>query len=183
MEIGARRRHQGAEPRRRACRQRSVPGVVRQRCCDAGDGQDDGQSAHYLRHGQSRSGDFAGRGSRRQARRDRGDGAFRLSQPGEQRVGLSLYLPRRARCARTHHQRRDEDRGGGSVGRTRARRRARRSGDGLWRQADLRPRLHHSRTVRSAARSAASLPPSRKRPSGQAWRAASSRTPPPIAMR
>jgi malate dehydrogenase (oxaloacetate-decarboxylating)(NADP+) len=34
-----------------------------------------------------------------------------LSQPGQQRPRLPLHLPRRARCARTHHQRRDEDRG------------------------------------------------------------------------
>ena len=59
----------------------SVKGAVTQ-----GDGQDDGQSADHLRHGQSRSRDHAGGCEGRARRRDRRDGAQRLSQPGEQRV-------------------------------------------------------------------------------------------------
>jgi malate dehydrogenase (oxaloacetate-decarboxylating)(NADP+) len=46
----------------------------------------------------------------RPLRRHRGDRAFGLSEPGQQRARLSLYLPRRARCARHRDQRRDEDR-------------------------------------------------------------------------
>ena len=44
-------------------------------------------------------------------------GRSRLSKPGQQCAGLSLYLPRCARCARPHHQRGDEDRRRRSAGR------------------------------------------------------------------
>jgi malate dehydrogenase (oxaloacetate-decarboxylating)(NADP+) len=46
--------------------------------------------------------------ARPRARRHRGHRPQRLSQPGEQRPGLPLHLPRRAGRARHHHQRRDE---------------------------------------------------------------------------
>jgi malate dehydrogenase (oxaloacetate-decarboxylating)(NADP+) len=63
---------------------------------DAGDGRLDGPGADYLRHGQSRSGDHPGRGVGGAARRDHGHRPVRLSQPGQQRPGLPLHLPRRA---------------------------------------------------------------------------------------
>ena len=65
-------------------------GLVRQRRGDAGHGQDDGESADHLRHGQSRSRNHAGRSARRAPRCDRRHGTFRLSQSGEQRPRLSL---------------------------------------------------------------------------------------------
>ena len=67
-------------------------------------------------------------GSRRSAhRRHHGDRPFRLSEPDQQRAGLSLHLPRRARCARPRHQYGNEDRGGACARGAGARRRARRS--------------------------------------------------------
>jgi malate dehydrogenase (oxaloacetate-decarboxylating)(NADP+) len=47
---------------------------------------------------------------RPRARCDRRDRPFGLSQPGQQRAGLPLHLPRRARCARDRDQRGNEDR-------------------------------------------------------------------------
>ena len=83
------------------------------------------QCADHLRHGQSRSRDHAGGSQGGAQRRDRRHGPQRLSQPGQQCAGLSLYFPRRAGRARHHHQRRDEDRrrrshrGAGARGRAR----------------------------------------------------------------
>ena len=65
-----------------------------------------GGEADHLRHGQSRSGDHAGGGAARAQGRHRRHRPLGLSEPGQQRPGLSLYLPRRARRARLHHQRR-----------------------------------------------------------------------------
>ena len=108
----------------------------------------DGEDADHLRDGQSRSRDHA-RGSERGARGcDRGHRPFGLSEPGQQCPGLSLYLPRRARRARAHHQRSDEDRRRRSARRARARRRARRSRDRLSRRAArLWRRIHHPGAV------------------------------------
>ena len=70
----------------------------------------DGRQADHLRHGQSRSRDHAGGRARGALRRDHRHRPQRLPQPDQQRAGLPLHLPRRARRARPHHQRRDEDR-------------------------------------------------------------------------
>ena len=61
----------------------------------------DGRQADHLRHGQSRSGDHAG-GRRARCAPDAivATGRSRLSEPGQQRAGLPLHLPRRARRAR-----------------------------------------------------------------------------------
>ena len=81
-------------------------------------------------------------------------GPLRLSQPGQQRPWISLYLPRRARRARQDDQHGDEDRGRARARRSRARGRSRRGGERLSRrEAALWPRLHHSGPVRSAPHS------------------------------
>ncbi len=54
----------------------------------------------------------------------RGYGAVRFSQPGEQRSGISVHLPRRARRARHHGERRNETGGHARPGGAGARRRA-----------------------------------------------------------
>ena len=52
------------------------------------------------------TGDHAGRGGA--PRPDHGDRALRLPQPDQQRAGVPRRVPRRPRCARHDHQRRDE---------------------------------------------------------------------------
>ncbi len=79
----------------------------------------------------------AGGGRRSPRRRHHGDRALRLSEPGQQRAGLSLHLPRRARRARDHHQHGDEDRRRARARPARPRGRARRSGRRLWRAAEI----------------------------------------------
>ena len=75
----------------------------------------------------------------------------RLPQPGQQRAGLPLHLPRRARRARPHHQRGDEDRRRRGAGQAGARGRARRGRPRLFRPpAALRAGIHHPGAVRSA---------------------------------
>ena len=113
--------------------------------------QDDGAAADHLRHGQSRPGNHPRGGRRRAQRRHHGDRPLRLSEPGQQRAGLSLHLPRRARRAGARHQHGDEDRGGARAGQSGTRGRSRRSRRGLWHAAEIRPRLHHPGAVRSAA--------------------------------
>ena len=66
-------------------------------------------------------GDHAGTRHRDQAGRDDLHRAVGLSEPGEQRLVLSLYLPRCAGRGRLHHQRGDEARGGQRHRRARAR--------------------------------------------------------------
>jgi hypothetical protein len=73
-----------------------------------------------------------------------------LSQPGQQRPGLSLHLPRRARRARRDHQRRDEDRRRRCDRGWRARTCPTRSPPPIRPAAALRSRLHHPDAVRSA---------------------------------
>ena len=63
-----------------------------------------GSEAGGVRHGESRSRDYLRRGARRPRRHHYGDGTFRLSQPGQQCPGISVYLPRRSRRACDHHQ-------------------------------------------------------------------------------
>ena len=118
----------------------------------SGDGPLDGGEADHLRDGQPRSGDHPRRGARRALRRDHRHRAVRLSQPGQQRAGVSLHLSRRPRCARLDDQRGDEDRRGRGAGPARPRGRARRGRRRLFRRApDLRTRLHHPGAVRPAA--------------------------------
>ena len=119
-----------------------------------GHGQKHGARSDHFRDGESRSGDHAGRREEGARRRDHRDRPLRLSQPGQQRPRISLYFPRRARRARQDDQHGDEDRRGARARRPRARGRSRRSGGGLSRrEAALRPRLHHSGSVRSAPHS------------------------------
>ncbi len=68
----------------------------------------DGGQADHLRDGQPRSGNHPGRRPRRVPGRHPGDRPVGLSEPGQQRAGLPLHLPRRARLPRQHNQRRDE---------------------------------------------------------------------------
>ena len=120
QDLGA---HAGRSLRRRRCGFRAFG----QGRVHAGHGQVDGGQADHLRHGQSRSGDHR-RGSRGSARRrHHRDRPLRLSQPGQQCPRLPLHLPRRARCARHHHQHGDEDRRRPRARRSGARGRARRS--------------------------------------------------------
>ena len=87
-------------------RGRCVLRPLGRRRAHAADGEEHGEEPDHLRHGQSRSRDHAGGSRQGPRRRHHGDRAFRLPQPGQQCAGLSLYLPRRPRCARPHHQRR-----------------------------------------------------------------------------
>ena len=104
----------------------------------------------HLRDGQSRSRDHAGRGARGARRRHHGDRALGLSQPGQQRAGLPLHLPRRPGRARQDDQHGDEDRRRQRAGGTGARGRAGRGRGRLSRRAAaLRARIHHPDAVRS----------------------------------
>ena len=115
------------------------------------DGEVDGGQAHHLRHGQPRPGDHAGGGRRGAPRRHRRHRPLGLPQPDQQRAGLPLHLPRRARRAGLDHQRGHEDRRRQGAGRAGARGRARPGGRRLPRPAgQVRPGLHHSRAVRPA---------------------------------
>ena len=94
-----------------------------------------GQEPDHLRHGQSRSRDHARGRARRALGRHHRHRPLGLPEPDQQRAGLSLHLPRRARRARLDHQRRHEDRGRPCAGRAGARGRARRGRGGLFRPA------------------------------------------------
>ena len=156
---------------------RRLPRPLGQGRDDAGHGQEHGREADHLRHGQSRSRDHAGRVRGGAPRRHRRHRPLGLSEPGQQRAGLPLHLPRRARRARPHHQRGDEDRRRPGARRAGARGRARRSRRRLCRTAAaLRPRIHHPRAVRSAADLDASRPRSPRRRWIPAWRAGRSST-------
>ncbi len=110
VEVGPRGRHRQAHLGRGHGRRRRLHGPFGQGRGDARDDPIDGAQSHHLRHGQSRSGDHPGRGGGRPLRRHRGHGPVRLSEPGEQRAGLPVHLPRRARRAGAAGQSRDEDR-------------------------------------------------------------------------
>ena len=69
-------------------------------------------------------GDHAGGGGRGALRRHRRHRTLRLPQPDQQRAGLPLHLPRRARRAGLHHQRGHEDRRRQGAGRAGPRGRA-----------------------------------------------------------
>ncbi len=90
-----------------------------------------------------------GGGRENPLRRHHGDRPLGLSQPGQQRSRLPLYLPRRARCPRHHHQRRHEGRRGRSARSTcppgRARRRRRRL---PGQPPEIRPAIHHPGALR-----------------------------------
>ena len=105
VEVGPCRQHEGAHAGRGGEGRRRVLRPLGQGRHDRRDGEEHGRQAHHLRHGQSRSGDHAGGGAERSQGRHRRHRPLRLSEPGEQRPGLSLYLPRRARRAGLHHQR------------------------------------------------------------------------------
>ena len=103
------------------------------------------------------------------AARDHRHRPQRLSQSGQQRPRLPLHLPRRARRARQHDQRGDEDRRGRGAGQPGARGRAGRGAFRIGRAAaDLRAGIHHSECVRSAA----DLAGCRRRWRARRWRAA-----------
>ena len=151
VEERPRRAHQGAHARGGDGRRRRLLRPVGQGRGDQGHGEVDGGQADHLRHGQSRSRDHAGgraRGARRRHHRHRPQ---RLRQPDQQRAGLPLHLPRRARRARPHHQRGDEGRRRRGAGQARARGRARRGRPRLFRPpAALRAGLYRAGAVRSA---------------------------------
>ena len=71
-----------------------------------------GPAADRVRDGQPRPRDHARGAQGGPPRRDHRDRPLGLPEPGQQRPGLPLHLPRRARRARDHDQRRDEDRRG-----------------------------------------------------------------------
>ena len=107
--------------------------------------------ADHLRHGQSRSGDHARGRACRARRRHRGHRPLRLPEPDQQRAGLPVHLPRRARRAGLDHQRGHEDRRRRGAGRAGPRRGARPGRRRLPRPPpDVRPRVHHSGAVRPA---------------------------------
>ena len=112
VEVGPCRRHRCAHPGRCHGRRRRVLRPVREGCRRPRHGAQHGQAADRVRHGQPRSGDHAGGGEGGALGCDHRDRPLRLSEPGQQRPGLPLHLPRRARRARDHDQRGDEDRGG-----------------------------------------------------------------------
>ena len=153
VEVGARRRHRRRARSPTRWRAPTWSSACRPRARFTADMiKLDGGQADHLRHGQSRPGDHAGGSGGDPRRRDRGDRALGLSEPGQQRPRLPLHLPRRARRARDHHQRGDEGRGGACAGRARPRGRARRGRRRLsGRAAEIRPALHHPGAVRPAA--------------------------------
>ena len=118
----------------------------------AGDGGDDGAAPIILALANPTPGNPARGGAGGAARLSHRDRPFRLSEPGEQRPVLPVHLSRRARRRRDPHHRRDEARlrqrdrragAGGAVGR---------GGDRLRRaEAVVRPGVHHSQALRSAA--------------------------------
>ncbi len=151
VEVGLRGEDQGAHAGRSLRGRRRLLWPLGQRRVHARDGRLDGQEADHLRHGQSRSRDHARGGPRRPRRRHRRHGPLRLSEPGQQRAGLPVHLPRRPRRPGLDHQREHEDRRRPCDRRPRARRSARPGDGGIPRPpADVRARLHHSGAVRSA---------------------------------
>ena len=144
MEVGACGPDRPAHPGRRARRRGRLPRPVGQGRGRPGDGGSDGRPAADLRHGEPGPGDHARGGPRGAAGGDHRDRPQRLPQPGQQRPGLPLHLPRRARRPGDHHQHGDEGRRRPGAGRTGARGRAGRGRRGLRRQAAaLRPGIHH----------------------------------------
>ena len=118
---------------------------------EAGNGQDDGGSADNLRACQSRSRDPAGGCQGRSARCHHGDGKIRLSQSGQQRPLLSLYLSRRAGCGRDGHQRGDEGRLRDGARQSRKSRTVGYRCNGVrWRGAQVRAGIPDPETLRSA---------------------------------
>ena len=177
VEVGLRGGDQGAHAGGRAEGRRRLLRPLGRRHRRARTWCVDGGQADHLRHGQSRSGDHAGGGGRGALGRHRRHRALGLPQPDQQRAGLPLHLPRRARRAGLHHQRGHEDRRRQGAGRTGARGRARPGGGGLPRPAgEVRARLHHPGAVRSPAHHARAARRSPRRPWRPAWRAGRSST-------
>ena len=83
---------------------RRVPGLVGGGRAQARNGEDDGDGADHLRHGQSGPGNLAAGRDRGAAGCDHRDGALGFRQPGQQRPRLPIHLPRRARCSGDRHQ-------------------------------------------------------------------------------
>jgi malate dehydrogenase (oxaloacetate-decarboxylating)(NADP+) len=90
-----------------------IPGSFRRWCAEAGNAGQDGPSAADPGAGQSEPGNHAGSGQGGPAGRHGLHRAFGLSQPGQQRPLLPLYLPWRARRACDDDQRGNE--AGGSA--------------------------------------------------------------------
>jgi hypothetical protein len=108
----SRRRRPTAHARRRAWRCRRLPRRLGARRAEAGDGRGDGEAADHLRPGQPDPEILPGGGLAVRPTRSICDRPLGLSEPGQQRAGLPLHLPRGARRARDGDQRGDEDRGG-----------------------------------------------------------------------
>ena len=94
---------------RRPAGRRRIHRPVRTRLRQQGDGAQHGARPHHLRHGQSGPGDHLGSRPGRAQRRHLRHRPQRLPQPGEQRAGLPLHLPRCAGCSRPRHQHGNED--------------------------------------------------------------------------
>ena len=99
-----------------------------------------------------------------------------LSEPGQQRAGLPLHLPRRAGRAGQHHQRGDEDRRGRSAGEAGARGRARRGRQASTAGACAMAANTSSPRLRSAADQRGAAWPWQRRRWIRAWRGGRSST-------
>jgi hypothetical protein len=100
---------------------------------------------------QPRARNPAGTRHRRPPGRDHGDRPLGLPEPGQQRALFSLHLPGRARCPRDRDHREHETRRRRSHRRTRPGRSLGHRRRRLWREsADVRPGIHHPKTLRPA---------------------------------
>ena len=109
--------HRGAHADRGAGGRRRVLRALQRRLRDRRDGAGHGAEPDHLRAGQSRSGNRLRRRAGGAPRRHHGHRPLATFQPGEQRPRVPVHLPRRARRARHHHQRRDETGGHARAGR------------------------------------------------------------------
>ncbi len=151
VEVGPRRAYRPSHAGGSAGRRRRLPGPLRRRRAQARHGDEDGAAADHLCHGQSGSGDHPARGQGSAPRRDHRHRPIGLSEPGQQRAGLPLHLPRRTRRARHRDQRGDEDRRRPGARQPRAPAGARGGRRRLWRcRAAFRAGLYHPGAVRSA---------------------------------
>uniref|UniRef100_A0A0N4ZZR6 PE-PGRS family protein n=1 Tax=Parastrongyloides trichosuri TaxID=131310 RepID=A0A0N4ZZR6_PARTI len=151
MAGGARHRHPAPHPGRGHGRRRRRAGPVGQGRDHQGNGRLHGAQSDHLRHGQPRPGNHPGRRQVGAFGRHHRHRPLGLCEPGQQRPGLPLSVPRRAGRARAADQPRDEDRLRPRPGGAGARRRAGRGRRRLSRpQAEVRPGIHHPDPVRSA---------------------------------
>ena len=141
MEVGARRRDRRARSGGRLRRRRRVPRPVGSGRAQARDGQDHGQAADHLRHGQSRSGDQSAGCDRGSARCDHRDRPLGLPNQVNNVLGFPFIFRGALDVRATAINEEMKIAAAEALGRTRARAGAGGSRGGLWRAPQLWPRL------------------------------------------